>query len=107
MSYSIDLRECVVKHVRSGGSQSEASRLFGVSTRTIYHWLHAVDLSPRPAKTRRRCIDEQHLLAHVRDYPDALLRERAAVFGVSEVAIWKALRRLQVTKKNHKIPGSG
>ena len=106
MLYSIDLREHVVSHVRSGGSQAEASRLFNVSTRTIYNWLKAPDLRPRLAKTRHRKLNKTAVLAHIRDYPDALLRERAAEFGVSEVAIWKALKRFQVTKKNNEISGS-
>jgi transposase len=103
MLYSIDLRERVISHVRLGGSQAEASRLFNVSTRTIYNWLKAPDLQPRLAKTRQRKIDESALLAHIRDHPDALLRERAVDFEVSEVAIWKALKRLRVTKKNNEI----
>jgi hypothetical protein len=33
-------------------------------------------------------------------FPDALLRERAVVFNVSSVAIFKALRQMKTTKKN-------
>ena len=100
MTYSLDLRERAVSYVRSGGSQAEAGQIFGVTTRTLYSWLRREDLSPKRCGPRRRKLDKAALAAHVRDYPDALLRERAAVFGVSSVAIFKALHRMQMTKKN-------
>ena len=100
MTYSLDIRERAVEYVRSGGSQSEASQIFGITTRTLYGWLHREDLSPRRCGPRRRKLDKAALAAHVQTHPDALLRERATAFGVSSVAIFKALRRMQVTKKN-------
>ena len=100
MSYSLDLRERAVSYVRSGGIQSEASQIFGVTTRTLYGWLRREDLSPRRCGPRRRKLDKAALAAHVQAHPDALLRERALAFGVSGVAIFKALRQMQVTKKN-------
>ncbi len=103
MSYSIDLRERAVTYVQEGGSQVEASRMFGVSTRTLYNWLHRSRLQPTKVVFRRRKLDKVALAAHVRNYPDAFLRERAAAFGVSSVAIFKALRQLKLTKKNDAV----
>jgi putative transposase len=103
LSYSVDLRERVVSYVRGGGSRADASRLFQVGRTTLYHWLNATDLHPRPAKERRRKLDKAALAAHVRDYPDALLRERAAYFGVRINAVWMALKKLKITKKNDAI----
>jgi putative transposase len=100
MTYSLDLRERAVSYVRSGGRQSEASRIFAVTTRTLYGWLRCGDLSPKRCGPRRGKLDKTALAAHVQAHPDALLRERAAVFGVSSVAIFKALRQMQFTKKN-------
>jgi transposase len=77
MSYSVDLRERVVGYVREGGRPTEAARLFRISRVTLYRWLGASDLHPKPAKERRRKLDKVALAAHVRDFPDALLRERA------------------------------
>jgi hypothetical protein len=37
-------------------------------------------------------LDKAALAAHVRDFPDALLKERAAHFGVHINAIWVALK---------------
>jgi transposase len=103
MSYSVDLRERVVGYVRGGGSPTKAAELFRVGRTTLYRWLGSVDLRPRPAKERKRKLDKAALAAHVRDYPDALLRERAAHFGVHINAIWTALKKLKATKKNDEI----
>ena len=103
MSYSVDLRERVVEYVSNGGSKVEASRLFAIGRGTIYRWLSAGDLSPRPAKTRKRKLDKAALAAHVRDYPDWVLRERAEHFGVRINSIWTALQKLRITKKNDAI----
>lgn len=100
MSHSIDLRERVVEFVSAGGSQTEASALFVVSRKTIYHWLHRSTLSPTPRLVRNGRINKAKLLAHVREHPDALLRERAAEFGVTPSGMWRSLRRMRVSKKN-------
>jgi len=103
MTYSVDLRERVVGYVRAGGSADDAAEMFQVGRSTVYRWLDAPDLRPKPAKERRRKLDKGALAAHVRDVPDALLRERAKHFGVSVNAIWVAVRKLKITKKNHQI----
>jgi transposase len=100
MSHSIDLRKRVVAYVTQGGSKTEAVRIFAIGRRTIYNWLKMEDLSPKPAKTRRRKLDKAALAGHVRAYPDAILRERAAHFGVRVNAIWVALQQLNIRKKN-------
>ena len=100
MTYSIDLRERAVSFVQSGGSQAEAAQIFGVTTRTLYGWMRRKELSPKRCGPRRRKLDKAALAAHVRAHPDALLRERAVAFGVSNVAIFKAIRQMQMTKKN-------
>lgn len=105
MVYGIEIRERAVSYIRSGGRQEEASRIFGVSTRTLYNWLRAKDLTPRSRVTRRGTLDKTALAAHVRDYPDALLRERAEHFGVSHQAVWMAMKKQSITKKNDAISG--
>ena len=94
MAYSIDYRRRVISFVNEGGSKLEAARLFKVHPETVYEWLkRGEDLSPRPAKTRQRKLDKKELARHVREYPDALLRERAIHFRVHINAIWMALER--------------
>ena len=100
MTYSVDLRKRAVAYVRSGGSQADASRIFKVTSRSIYNWLQRDELSPKPHGSRCRKLDKQALADHVRDFPDALLRERAAHFNVSVPSVWAALRKMNIVKKN-------
>ena len=105
MSYSIDLRKRVVKFVLEGGSQTEASAVYRVSRKTIYHWLHRRTLSPTPAVTRDCKINKAKLASHVAAHPDALLRERATEFGVTPSGMWRAMRKLGMRKKNDTLRG--
>jgi putative transposase len=107
MSYSLDLRSRVLAYVSSGGSKAEASRLFGVSRKTIYRWLQLDDpLQYFPRKSYDSKLNKAALARHVEAYPDALLRERAAHFNVHHNTIWFALKAMKITKKNHPLPRS-
>jgi len=106
MSYSVDLRKRVVKFVSEGGSQTEASQVYGVSRKTIYHWLHRATLSPTPKAIRDSKINKAKLASHVMTYPDVLLRERAGEFGVTPSGMWRAMRKLGMRKKNDAARGN-
>jgi putative transposase len=99
MTYSVDLRERVLSYIKEGGSHAVAARLFKVTPRTIYNWHQRKNLEPKKHGFRRRKLDKELLAKHVRDYPDALLRERAAYFGVRVNAIWVAKHALGIVKK--------
>ena len=100
MAYGIDYRRRVISFVKEGGSKLEAARLFKIHPETVYEWLkRGEDLSPRPAKTRRRKVDKQALRQHVRECPDALLRERAAVFKVTPEAVCYLMKTMKLVKK--------
>ena len=103
MTYSLDLRERAVRCVSDGVSQTEVARIFGIHPKTLFNWLRLEDLRPKKHGPRRRKLDKAALAAHVRDYPDAYLHERAAHFGVSHQAIWTALRAMKIGKKNDQI----
>jgi putative transposase len=106
MSYGIDLRTRVVKFVSEGGSRTEASDVYGVSRKTIYHWLRRPTLSTTPKATRESRINKAKLVSHVTAHPDALLRERAGEFGVTPSGMWRALRKLGMRKKNDAVRGN-
>ncbi len=100
MAYGIDYRRRVIGFVKEGGSKLEAARLFKVHPETVYEWLRrGDDLAPRIAKIRRRKLDKVALARHVREHSDALLRERAAHFGVRVNTVWVALRKQKLVKK--------
>lgn len=99
MTYSVDLRGRVVDFVRGGGSKSEAARRFRIGEATVYRWLSAKRLAPKVQGRRRRKLDWEALRRDVAARPDALLRERAAHFGVQASAIWHALREMKLSHK--------
>ena len=100
MSYSVDLRKRVVSFVESGGSKSEAARRFEVSRKTVYNWLALEDLTPKPHPKHTRKVDKHVLKRHVQAYPDAMLSERAQLFGVSSSAICYHLKSLFEKEKS-------
>lgn len=99
MSYSVDLRKRVINYVKSGGSKSEAARRFEVSRKTVYNWLALDDLAPKPHPKHTRKINKHVLKRHVQAYPDAMLSERAQLFGVSSSAICYHLKQMKFSRK--------
>lgn len=103
MTYSVDFREKVVAFVQNGGGQREAARRFDISLWCVRDWLARQNLQPRQKGVpRQRKLDKEALRAHVRDYPDALIRERAAHFGVYPNAIGVALKSMKLTHKKRR-----
>lgn len=99
MAYSLDFKKRVLCFIAEGGSEKEAMRVFKVTHNSIYRWRHAKDLRPRYPTRRKRKIDTQALAAHVKEYPHALLRERAEHFGVHPSAISYQLKSMNLVKK--------
>jgi transposase len=100
MTYSVDFRNKVVAFVRNGGGQAQAARQFDISLWCVRDWLARKDLRPQQKGVpRQRKLDKEALRQHVRDHPDALLRERAVHFGVPLSVIGKALHKLKLTHK--------
>ncbi len=104
MTYQLSHRQAVIPYIKDGGSKVEASRIFKVSRDTLYRWLKLTDLRP-PAreKTRNGKIDKQALRAHVEQYPDLLLRERASHFGVHLSSMRHALKKMKIGKKKNGV----
>ena len=103
MTYSVDFRKKVVRFVHDGGGQAEAARHFEISLWCVRDWLARKDLQPQQKGVpRRRKLDKEALRAHVRDYPDALLRERATHFGVRINAIDVAMKSMKLTRKKRR-----
>jgi putative transposase len=100
MTYPLSFRRKVLAHIEEGMSKRDAARLFKISPNTLYQWLGSEELAPRQAGVeRKRKIDKEKLRAHVEEFPDMYLRERAAHFGVHINAIWTAMRKLGYRKK--------
>ena len=104
-AYALDLRERVVKFIRAGGSKAEAARRFEMGRSTVSRYLAAVQsgtLAPKASWGHWRKLDPPKLQVHVKQHPDATLKELQKTFGVSHQAIWVRLGQLGFTlKKTH------
>lgn len=102
-SYSIDLRERVLNHLKINPDKKEASLLFQVGIATIYRWLERKKLKGNVEPFRRKYaykkIDDQKLIEYVDTNPDHFLSEIAEHFGFTLQAIFYALKRLKITRK--------
>lgn len=101
MTYSLDLRRRVVNYVEEGGTKAAASKIYQVSRWCVYDWCKRDRLEAKPRKRRSRKLDWEALRHHVREYPDALLRERAQYFQVNINAIWYACIPKKLTNKKN------
>lgn len=106
--YSMDLRQRVAHAVdRKEGSLRQLAHRFCVSlsfiTRLLALRRQTGSLDPRPhpcgppplLDSDRR----QRLRQLVQDQPDALLKELAASLGCARMTVWRALRKLKITRK--------
>jgi transposase len=111
MAYGMELRTRVIKFVQRGGGQSEAARLFDVSLSAVKAWLKmgldATPLKPGRKKGQGDKLDREALKAVLARQPDLMLKELAAMFGVSKNAVFHACKTADLPrKKNHHLSGS-
>ncbi len=120
-SYSVDLRERVVKaHVEEGQSKSAVARRFGVSRWTVERYVKrsatgSVAATPHPGRRRRLDgVQCEVLRQQVAGYKDWTLAQHAEAFtqatGVSikKSSVGNYLKRLGITHKKRALrPGSG
>ena len=103
MSYSVDLRERVIKFIEEGASKSYAARTFRVSRPAIDRWIRKKEtngtLEDLPLKRGWKKIDPQALISYVQEFPDLTLADYAKHFKASGPSIWLAFKRLKITRK--------
>lgn len=103
MAYSVDLRQRVIDFIESGGSVTEASKIFKIGRATIYRWFGREDLAPTKVAHRKRKINVEELEKDVAENPDTLLKERAKKFGVTSSAISYQFGKLKITRKKKQL----
>ena len=106
--YSMDLRQRVAQAVDAQeGSLRQLARRFGVSlsflTRLLTLRRRTASLAPRPHQGGPLPLLDpeglQRLRQLVHDQPEALLDELAQALGCSRRTVWRALRKLRITRK--------
>jgi len=106
--YSMDLRQRVAQAVaQHEGSFRQLARRFCVSlsfiTRLLALQRQTGSLAPRLHQGGPLPLLDaaalQRLQQRIHDQPDALLRELAQPLGCSPTTVWRALRRLRLTRK--------
>lgn len=107
MTYSIDLRTRALDYLEKGGSKEEASRIFGVTIRTLFNWIKRkkIDgLAPQKRKERRpHKIENEKLKAYLQEHPDAYLREIAQSLGAALTTVFYACKRLKINLKKNLV----
>ncbi len=101
-AYSLDLRRKVMSFITSGGRKREAARVFGVGEDTIYRWMRrekAGDLSPKKRTDFPQKMETQKLIEHVSKHPDHTLTEISEVLKIGRTAVFRWLKRLNITLK--------
>lgn len=103
MAYSIDFRKKVIEYIGKGHSQREAAQVFGINPETVSLWhrqyVKTGNLEKKSYIRRFRKLDPEKLQAYIAEHSDAYLQEIGDVFGCSDTAVLKALKRLGITRK--------
>ena len=105
MSYDIKLRRRAIAYWNDGHSKKETAEAFKVSHFTLQMWKSQLKetgtLEPKKRRETWRKIEPARLIEYLEEHPDAYLKEIAGLFGCSDVAILKALRRLKISRKKN------
>ncbi len=108
MTYSLDLRERVIRAVGQGRPLAEVARTYGVERSTIRAWRERAargKLAPGPTPSRRHTKltddDLATLRCEVMAQPDLTLRELQSKLSVhvAESTIHRALKKLGLSFK--------
>ena len=102
MTYSLDLRQKVFAYkAKKELTFEQTSEHFDIGIRTLFRWQSNIE----PCSTRNKPatkIDMEVLAQDVHDSPDDYQWERAARFNVTQPAITKALKRLNISYKKNR-----
>ena len=105
MAYDKKYRQSVLEYISKGHSYRKASEVFGIDAKTICRWQklrrETGELQDRPREAWHKKIAPEKLSAYYEANPDSYLSEAAEAFGCSTTAIYKAKKRLGITRKKN------
>lgn len=102
MTYSSDFRERALKiKEKENLTILEAAIRFGIGASTMKRWMKNSEIKKTRNRNPRKILTEA-LMEDVKQYPDAYLWERAERFNVTDMGIYHALKRLNLTRKKRR-----
>ncbi len=101
--YSLDLRDRVIKYIKSGKSQKEAAKVFCLNLSTVNRWYlrysREGNCLPRRRLGAKSKIDKGELIRYVDANPDMKLQDLSKKFGISICGIYYWLKKLGFSYK--------
>jgi transposase len=96
----------VIEFLGKGYSQRVAAEVFGLSTSTVSEWAKKYketgEVKNKPLNRTFKKVDPEKLEAYMQEHPDAYLREIAEVFQCTDMSIFRALKKLNITRKKRR-----
>lgn len=102
MAYSVELKQKALDYLEACGNINQVATAFGVDRSTIRAWVkkkQSGNLACGSGGYRYSKIDKEQLLSFIQNKPDAYLYEIAQAFDCSSVAVFKTLKRMNITLK--------
>ena len=95
------LKKKVIIFVEKGGTITEAAHKFGIGIASIYRWLYRPKLEATKVKKSSNKIRLERIIKRCKKIESRSLADRAKKFGVNPTAIFYALKRMKITRKNN------
>jgi len=105
--YSMDFKRRAVAYKDEGHTFAELKTAFKIPPKTYYLWKEKFENGYYDivfVRQRKRKIDKDELKKAVIEKPDAYLYELAEKFNCTESAVFRALRKLNITRKKSVSP---
>ena len=107
MGYDIKFKSRAVEYKNEGHTYKETCKVFKISEMTLTRWIKKEkegklgEVKIQVRKPKKICPDK--LVKYIEEHPDAYLVEIAEEFNCSDVAISKALKKLNITRKKRPL----
>jgi len=106
--YSIDLREKVVKYLKSGKSQKFASEVFDLNPSTVSRWWlrykREGSYAPKARRGKRPSVSLADIKAYIKSNPNFKSSEMGGYFGMSGTGALYWLKKLGFSYKKKTLP---
>jgi len=103
----MDFKKAAVAYKDDGHTFDELKEAFKIPPETYYQWKEKFDNGYYNIvfiRERKRKIDKDALRQAVAEKPDAYLYELAEKFNCCEAAVFRALKKLNITRKKSTLP---